>query len=317
MFKYSNLLPGQVVDLKEEVALISPTDTPLSTMLMQLGRIVPATDITVTWMEKELNKLGASNLKKEGAEASEFSSTRRTQKSNLCQIMEVGTKVSGTVQALNPAGVEDVYVSEINDRMIELKVGTEHYFINGVKASETESTPRQMDGLMSLAHQISTAGELTEDLLIDGMEVMYNAGVNGDVYLFCNAKIKRAINAIAKDANSTMFLAGAGENAYGILVQKIETDFGTINIVMDRHMANGEMLLIDLNEVEIAELRPAFYEALPKTGDYFIGHVLQENTIKLLNSKAGVAFKGVTIGGVPVAMTSESRMATAPVKKKK
>lgn len=305
MFKYSSLLPGQVVDLKEEIALISPTDTPLSTMLMQLGRIVPATDITVTWMEKELNKLSASNLKVEGAEADQFSNTKRTQKSNLCQIMEVGTKVSGTVQALNPAGIEDAYVSEINDRMIELKVGTEHYFINGVKAEESGKTPRQMDGLMNLAHQISDAGALTEDLLLNGMEVMYNAGVNGDVYLFCNAKIKRAINNIAKEASSTIFLADAGKNAYGILVQSIETDFGTINIVMDRHMKDGEMLLIDLNEVEVAELRPAFYEALPKTGDYFAGHVLQENTIKLLNSKAGVAFKDVEVA--PVVMNISAK----------
>lgn len=305
MFKYSNLLPGQVVDLKEEIALVSPTDTPLSTMLMQLGRVVPATDITVTWMEKELNKLSASNLKVEGAEADQFSNSKRTQKSNLCQIMEVGTKVSGTVQALNPAGIEDAYVSEINDRMIELKVGTEHYFLNGVRADESGATPRQMDGLMSLATQKDSAGELTEDLLIDGMEMMYNAGVNGDVYLFCNAKIKRAINNLAKEASSTIFLAEAGKNDYGILVQRIETDFGVINIVMDRHMQNGEMLLIDLNEVEIAELRPAFYEALPKTGDYFAGHVLQENTIKLLNSKAGVAFKGVTV--TPTAMTMASK----------
>lgn len=305
MFKYSSLLPGQVVDLKEEIALVSPTDTPLSTMLMQLGRVVPATDITVTWMEKELNKLSDSNLKVEGAEADQFSNSKRTQKSNLCQIMEVGTKVSGTVQALNPTGVEDAYVSEINDRMIELKVGTEHYFINGVKAEESGRTPRQMNGLMNLAHQIASAGVLTEDLLLNGMEVMYNAGVNGDVYLFCNAKIKRAINNIAKEDASTIFLADAGKNAYGILVQSIETDFGTINIIMDRHMKDGEMLLIDLNEVEIAELRPAFYEALPKTGDYFAGHVLQENTIKLLNSKAGVAFKGVEIA--PKVMSASAK----------
>lgn len=310
MFKYSSLLPGQVVDLKEEIALVSPIDTPLTTMLMQLGKIVPAKDITVTWMEKELNKLGASNLKLEGAEANQFSNTKRVQMSNLCQIMEVGTKVSGTVQALNPAGVEDAYVSEINDRMIELKVGTEHYFLNGVKTEEVEgTTPRQMNGLMNMAHQVADAGLLTEDLLIDAMEVMYNAGINGDVYLFCNAKLKRAINNIAKEATSTLFLANAGQNAYGILVQQIETDFGTIHVVMDRHMKEGEMLLIDLNEVEIAELRPTFYEALPKTGDYFAGHVLQENTIKLLNSKAGVALKGVTTE-VPVVMTSAPKVST-------
>lgn len=294
MFKYSDLLPNQVVDLREEISLVSPTDTPLTTMLMQMGRVVPATDITVTWMEKELNKLGSTALKIEGADANQFTKTTRRQYSNLCQIMEVGTKVSGTVQALNPAGVEDAYVSEINDRMIELKVGTEHYFLNGVRTDEDGSTPRQMAGLMNLAIQKASVGELTEEVLIDAMEEMFNAGVNGDVYLFTGAKLKRAINNIAKDANSTIFVANAGKNAYGILVQEIETDFGKISIVLDRHMKEGEMLLVDLNQVEIAELRPAFYEALPKNGDFFAGHILQENTIKLLNSKSAVALKGVT-----------------------
>ena len=47
------------------------------------------------------------------------------------------------------------------------------------------------------------------------------------------------------------------------------------------------ILTVDLAEVQIAELRGTFYEDLPKAGDYYRGHVLNESTIKLLNSFAG------------------------------
>ena len=53
-------------------------------------------------------------------------------------------------------------------------------------------------------------------------------------------------------------------------------------------MPENAILLVDLNEVEIATLRPVFFQELAKTGDYTKGQIITENTIKLLNSKAGV-----------------------------
>lgn len=72
-----------------------------------------------------------------------------------------------------------------------------------------------------------------------------------------------------------------------IILQKIVTDFGEISLVLDRYADTKTILTVDLGEVQIAELRGTFYEDLPKAGDYFKGHVLNESTIKLLNSHAG------------------------------
>ena len=55
MVKRADFLENEVVDLTEEIKLVSPTDTPLTTLLMGRGQVVPANDITVTWREKELN----------------------------------------------------------------------------------------------------------------------------------------------------------------------------------------------------------------------------------------------------------------------
>ena len=80
---------------------------------------------------------------------------------------------------------------------------------------------------------------------------------------------------------------GSVTNEWGVGISKIVSDFGTINLVLDRHMDTKTILALDLDEVQIAELRSTFYEDLPKAGDYFKGHIINESTIKLLNSYAG------------------------------
>ena len=85
----------------------------------------------------------------------------------------------------------------------------------------------------------------------------------------------------------------AMDMVYGVTVAKIESDFGTINLVLDRHMVADAMLTVDLEQVEIAELRGTFYEDLPKSGDFQKGHIINESTIKLLNSYAGSKIIGI------------------------
>jgi len=111
MLKRKDFLENEVVDLREEIALTSPTDTPLTTLLMGRGAVVPATDITVTWRERKLNETRGT-LKLEGAEAGDPIKSSRSTLSNLCQIIEKVTQVSGTAQALNPKGIGKSFEAE-------------------------------------------------------------------------------------------------------------------------------------------------------------------------------------------------------------
>lgn len=298
MIKRENFLENEVVDLAEEIKLVSPTDTPLTTLLMGRGQVVPATDITVTWREKQLNTQRGT-LKKEGAEAGDPIKSTRGSLSNLCQIMEKVTQVSGTAQALNPKGIGNSFQSEVNDRLIETKRDMEWYFLNGTKTAENDSTPRQMDGIMNLinAGNVIDATDKTfsEDIILDGMQKMWDAGAQGEYFAFVNASVKRLVNSLLKDGvNVKVNIDESMAQVLGITVAKIQSDFGVINLVLNRHMATDAFLAVDLDNVEIAELRGTFYEDLPKSGDYFKGHILNESTIKLLNSHAGM--KIVNIG---------------------
>ena len=298
MVKRNDFLANEVVDLKEEIKLVSPTDTPLTTLLMGRGQVVTATDITVTWREKALNSQKGT-LIKEGAEAGTPIKSTRGSLDNLCQIMEKVTQVSGTAQALNPKGVGNSFQSEVNDRLIETKRDMEWYFLNGTRHAEDTSNPRQMNGIMNLINSANvidgTDKEFTEDLILDGMQKMWDAGSQGEYFAFVNASVKRSINGFYKnDTNVRVTIDEKLQQDYGITVANIQSDFGVIHLVLNRHMATDALLAVDLDNVEIAELRGTFYEDLPKSGDYFKGHIINESTIKLLNSKSGM--KIVNIG---------------------
>ena len=183
--------------------------------------------------------------------------------------------------------------------MIETKRDMEWYFLNGTKTAENDSTPRQMDGIMNLinAGNVIDATDKTfsEDIILDGMQKMWDAGAQGEYYAFVNASVKRLVNSLLKDGvNVKVNIDESMAQVLGITVAKIQSDFGVINLVLNRHMATDAFLAVDLDNVEIAELRGTFYEDLPKSGDYFKGHILNESTIKLLNSHAGM--KIVNIG---------------------
>lgn len=299
MLKRSDFLTNEVVDLKEEIALISPTDTPLTTLLMGRGAVVPATDITVTWRERALNATRGT-LKLEGADAGDPIISSRSTLSNLCQIIEKVTQVSGTAQALNPKGIGNSFEAEVNDRLIETKRDLEWYFLNGTKASESGSTPRQMNGLLNLVNSNNVLGNdttttLTEDLILQGFQKMWEKGAQGEYFAFVTASIKKAVNALfAAGTNTRVNITHGVDQIMGITVQRVESDFGILNFVMDRHLADYNFLAVDLDQVEIAELRSTFYEDLPKAGDYRKGHILNESSIKLLNSYA--AFKIINVG---------------------
>lgn len=131
--------------------------------------------------------------------------------------------------------------------------------------------------------------------MLDAMQKMWDHGSQGEYFTFVNAGTKRIINSLIKaDGNIRINTEQGLNQVLGITVQKIESDFGTLNLVLDRHMDANTMLILDLDQVEIAELRGTFFEMLPKNGDYFKGHILNESTIKLLNSYSGAKLTNIT-----------------------
>lgn len=300
MVKTNDFLENEIIDLSEEIKLASPTDTPLTTLLMSKGATVPATDITVTWRERKLNETRGT-LKKEGDGVGDPIKSRRGSLSNSCQIIEKVVEVSGTAEAVGETTFED----ELIDRLIEVKRDMEWYFLNGVRAEETESTPRQMNGLINLVNSdnvVDGSAGLSESLIEDTLYQLWTHESVKEYYAFVNKEIKQQINDLYRNSENVRINVSQGmDQSVGITVQRIVSDFGTLNLVLDRHMDVNTMLIVDLDQVQIAELRGTFFEMLPCKGDSEKGHVMNESSIKLLDS-----YSSAKIINIPVISTENA-----------
>ena len=296
MFNSGMLQTGEVLDLSDVIALVSPTDTPIMSILMAQGRVVPAEAVTVSWREEALdtNRLNPSL---EGAEAGEAVTTKRATKTNNCQILSKVTAITGTVRALNPKGIGSELNRQVLLRLTEVKRDGEYYLLQGAKADEHSSTPRQMDGLLNLVGNTVAApsGKLKEETVIEAFKKMWDKGASGGANVICavNATVKGYLNSIFKET-STLVANQGTNNVLGVTISKLVTDFGEAEIILDRHMPTDQLLLVDLDQVELAELRAAQVEGLGKSGDNEKVQVVHEFTVKLLNQFAGAKITGIT-----------------------
>ncbi|AFM40994.1 phage capsid family protein [Desulfosporosinus acidiphilus SJ4] len=288
MITTANFTSLENINLAKEISLVSPLDTPFSTMLLGGGKFDTTTSKIDTWRTKSLDNT-ADISQVEGSETSVFQASARAEMSNVCEIFKKAVSVSGTASASGITGVPNSFAEEINDRLIEMKVSMEKQLINGVK-NDGSATPfiRRMGGLFSFAlaeQSISnaTAGTLAEADVKDTVKALWTAGMATGQYIgMVNADLKERIDALYDGKYSYI----AQENLFGLVVSSIATNYGTIKLLLNRHMPVDKMVVFDPAYLKIAYLRQPQFEMLAKTGDYTQGQVIAELTLKVMNPKA-------------------------------
>lgn len=133
---------------------------------------------------------------------------------------------------------------------------------------------------------------LTEALVLDLMQLAWeNGGLSGGLgTVLCNATMKRALTKLfITDKNYQEQTRNVG----GVSVQTIETDFGQLNLMLERHMPTASLQIVSLGECA-----PAF---LPIQGKGFL--FVEEL------SKAGASEKRQMYGEVGLEYGNERRHA--------
>ncbi|MED0676315.1 DUF5309 family protein [Aneurinibacillus thermoaerophilus] len=284
MFKTTNLTAGEIVDLSSEVTLVAPTDTPLTTLLMKNG-VEGANSKIITWREKTLDTT-ADVAVEEGSETTVFQNSTRAELNNVMMIHKKATSVSGTVQAINVDGVGNEFMSEIQDRMTELKVNIEKDAINSTYDDGSTTGIRRQKGLIEwvpAGNIVSGGSNVTPLNFKDTVRKLWENGLGtNEFYAFVNAGMKEDIDAIFE---SKVYYTPQNSQ-YGFIVNKVITNFGTVNVILNRHMPVDKMLVFDPSYVKMAFLRKPFFSMLSITGDNIKGHVISESTIKVYSPKA-------------------------------
>lgn len=290
MIKTNSFLNNECIDLTKEMAIVQAKDTPFTTLMLNMKNVDNASSKIVTWREKTLDTTEDISAT-EGSKTDIFQASNRAEKNNVCEIFKKAVQVSGSAQASSVTGITDLYESEINDRLAEMKINIEKAIINGVK-NDGSLTPfvRKMDGILSFAPAENTVSSatLSEVNLKNTIKKLWDNGLgSSEFYCLLNADFKEAVDTIYKD--QVRFIAPT--DTFGIVARRIETNYGIVNFVLNRHMPIDKLVVFDPAFVRLAFLRKPFTELLAKDGDYISGHVISELTLKVLNQKAVAMFK--------------------------
>ncbi|MEK4946554.1 SU10 major capsid protein [Carnobacterium sp. FSL W8-0810] len=281
MLDTTKLTTQENINLSDTIGLVSPKATPLFSLLLQGGRKITAGAKYHVWREKTLDNSNATAL--EGAIPS-FVNSGRKELNNVTQIFLKGTEVSGTAQATTETGVTDLLLSEINDRQVEIAIAIEKALLSGSKNDGSNGEARTMDGLINwVGNTIEADSVITEKDIRSLAKALFEAGnEEGEFYAFVNADMKEAIDEIFADKYSYVHKT----NEFGIVVDEIQTSFGTINVVLDRFVPKNQVIAVNIDALKLAMLREPHYEELAKLGDKISGQIIGELTLECASKKA-------------------------------
>lgn len=278
-----------------ELFQITPADTPFLSMIGGITGGRPAEGVLFQWSTFDLRTSSANRSQVEGESAANITANSRV-RGNVTNVVEIHqekvgvtyTKQAATGQyaSTGSAHTGAVGISGSNAVLDELgwqtvqalkaiAIDVELSFISGSFANpSTNASARQTRGMLeAITTNVVDANNapLTEDMVLDLMQSTWEAGgimESETATLMCGAGQKRKLTEIfITDKN----YQEASRNVAGVRVTTIETDFGTVNVMLNRHMPTDTILVASMEEcaprfLSIPGKGFLFQEDLAKTG---------------------------------------------------
>ncbi|WP_073946518.1 SU10 major capsid protein [Streptomyces kebangsaanensis] len=296
-----------------ELFAASPQDTPFLSAIGGLtgGRSVPTT--LFQWQGYDLRDAADDRQRVEGAAAPTGEARARFNVTNVVEIhqevIELSyTKLAATGQfastgsahpgAVGIAGanpVPDEADWQIRQSLVQTARDIEKTFITGKFANpSTNATPRKTRGILQAiaTNVIDAAGDpLDHEMVLDLLQMAWEHGgiqESGMATLMCNGYQKRMLTKLfVTDANYQETTRNVG----GVSVSTIITDFGELNVMLNRYMPTDEIAIVSLEQCQPTFLQiPGkgflFVEPLAKVGASERSQIYGEVGLEYGNEKA-------------------------------
>jgi len=237
------------------------------------------------------------NLQADGATFSTvYNSTALGTDSNYTQIFHDAVSVSGTSESIEKFGITNEFDREFAKKFQEIVIKLEraaHYGIrNDVPAANTAAAARRMGGLYGFIKTSATANstdgadaKLTEKLLMDELQNIWNDGGKPDTILV-NATQKRVLSSFASPYVRTDRM----DTGLGVIVGTYESEFGDLDIVLDRYVQPSDLIILQREYIGIGALkgngndRSFFTTPVPVDGDRQTATITGEYTMEVRNA---------------------------------
>lgn len=285
---------GNREDLTDVIYRISPTATPLLNMAAK----AKATSTKHEWQTQDLAS-AASNTQAEGDDASAKAVTPTVRLYNYTQISTKTVIVSGTQQAMNPAGRKDELAYQLSLASLELKRDMEY----GLCQNDVSATsPRKSRGLpgwvvdnynkasdTTLASYSGNTGRtkgtvraFTEAQLKNVIQQIYTAGGEPDTIMM-GPSAKQTFSTFT--GNASRFDKSEDGKVYAS-VDVYVSDFGELKAVPNRFMDTSDVFVLQSDKLAVAYLRPFQTKELAATGDAEKRELIAEYTLECRAPKA-------------------------------
>jgi len=288
---------GNREDLTDTIYRISPTATPF----ISLAAKGKASNTLHEWQTQDLAAAVTSNAQAEGDNASAKTVTPTVRLNNRTQISTKTVIVSGTQQAMNPAGRKDELAYQLSLAALELRRDMES---SATQLDVTATAPRQSRGLVgwvvdnvdrnggSLASYTGNTGRtkgtavaFTEARLKSVLQKIFTAGGEADSILLPPAA-KQTFSTFT--GNATRFDKSEDAKLYAS-VDVYVSDFGELKAIPSRFQDANDVFILQSDKWAISYLRPFQTIELAQTGDAMQRELVVEWTVESRAPKANGA----------------------------
>lgn len=310
-------------DLADVIYNISPTDTPLLTMAGR-GKV---SNTYFEWQVDQLAGAVTTNAQFDGDDvvATTDSRTATTRVGNYTQISRKIIEVSGSVEAVDKAGMKTYLAYELAKASSELKRDMEATLTSDqVAVAGGTGTARKTaalggwlitnvqlgTGTLAAVPVMSSGGSLlsgypataavagttqtfTSTLLKTGIQNVWTQGGNIK-YLMLDPTHKVTFSGFSGIATQYKDIKGTAQAALVGAADVWVSDFGVINVIVNRFQPTERAYILDPDMVEVDFLRPFKTEIMAKTGDAEKRMLLVEYGFKMRQQKGCGVIRDLT-----------------------
>ena len=295
-------------DVSDYVTNVSPKDSPLFSMISSnAGTSRVKENVTDDFVPANGN-----NALVEGATLTSEAISQRDTVRNTMQIFSKTINISRTQEEVAKyGGIKSEIAYQTKKKYTELATDVEKAFVQNAGAAGDASTPRQLTGLINKisGHAQSVAGvsgnteaidddniengtttanlEAYEDKLNDMFDRAWETGQTVDT-VFVGGKHKRRISKLTSKVTRN---TDAEAKTQILSINTYDSDFGTVNIILDRYVPDTHIVGVALDLWEVSYLSRFNQYKLAKISDGTQISVIGELTLDGKTDEAGALIK--------------------------
>ena len=282
-------------DVTNYVTNVSPTDTPFYSMIGNKG----AVSRKIESLTDSNASASSTNAAIEGATLANTALNDRSVEENWTQIFTKVIEVSGSQEVVLKYGdIKSEMKYQISKAYKELGTDVEKTLITGTSASGASGTARSLGGVIEKITTNTATADVTGDTWVgtsndslalfeekfnDMFDQAFETGHNMNT-VFVGGKLKRRISKLSTKVTRNI---DAEKKTQILVINVYDSDFGTMNIVLDRYVPDTTILAVDISGWKTAYLRRFKQFPLAKVSDSTRAAIVGELTLDAKTEKMG------------------------------